>query len=215
MEITILGCGPSYGIPTARFGFGSCDPNNPKNTRTRPGLIFSDKGTNILIDTPPELRQQLYNCNIHSVDAVVWTHMHADHVMGIDDARVFVKSTVVGEKDIEPLPIYIHENDWDEFKTRFSFYLKPFKYLKQSVPPFIPHLIKAGQKFKIKDIELLPILQNHSTTQTLGFKIDNFAYNTDLTEFVDFKVEDLKGIDLWILDCVTLRPNDKHLYLEK
>ena len=215
MEVTILGCGPSYGIPTARFGFGDCNPNNPKNFRTRPSLLVSDEGCNILIDTPPELRMQLYNSNVQHVDAVIWTHMHADHTMGIDDVRIYTRTQVTIGDEVEPLPVYIHEKDWNEFQQRFSFYLQPFKYLKQPVAPFDAHLIRAGEVFNIKNMEILPILQNHTSCQTLGFKIKNFAYNTDLIDFINFNPADLKGIDLWILDCVTTRPNDKHIYLDK
>lgn len=215
MEITILGCGPSYGIPTARFGFGGCNPNNPKNIRTRTGLLISENGTNVLIDTPPELRQQLYSSNIQKVDAVIWTHMHSDHLMGIDDVRIYTRNTIGVKEEVIPLPVYIHEKDWSEFQQRFSFYLKPFEYLKQPLPPFETHLVKAGECFSIKGIEFLPILQNHTSCLTLGFQVKNFAYNTDLTDFVDFDIENLKGIDLWILDCVTTRYNDKHIYLEK
>ena len=113
------------------------------------------------------------------------------------------------------MPVYIHEKDWDEFQQRFSFYLKPFNYLNQAVAPFSPHLIRAGESFKIKGVEILPILQNHFSCETLGFKIGNFAYNTDLIDFIDYDVENLKGLDLWILDCVTVRQNNKHIYLEK
>lgn len=215
MEITILGCGPSYGIPTARFGFGDCNPNNPKNIRSRTGLLISENGTDILIDTPPELRQQLYSSNIQKVDAVIWTHMHSDHLMGIDDVRIYTRNTIGVKEEVIPLPVYIHEKDWAEFQQRFPFYLKPFAYLNQPVAPFTPHLINAGQFFSVNGVEFLPILQNHGNCESLGFQLKNFAYNTDLTDFVDFDIENLKGIDLWILDCVTTRFNNKHIYLEK
>lgn len=216
MEITILGCGPSYGIPTVRYGYGSCDPNNPKNARTRSCICIKDKDTTLLFDTPPELRLQLVKNKISSVDAIIFTHMHSDHIMGIDDARVFTYTpSEVREHEVTPLPIYIHESDFDEFKTRFPFYLKPMTYIGQEKPPFIAHLIKPYQEFTIKNLTLLPILQDHMTCRTLGFKIGNFAYNTDLIDFIDYDLENLKGIDLWILDCVNEHPNKKHLYLEK
>lgn len=215
MEITILGCGPSYGIPTARFGYGACDENNPKNTRTRSSLLLSHKGVNILFDTPPELREQLYKNNVQKLDAVVWTHMHADHTMGIDDVRIYTRQNSRIGEEVNPLPVYIHEKDFPEFKERFSFYLKPFSYLKQSRPPFDVHLIKAGQDFKIKDVSLQPILQEHCSCQTLGFKVDNFAYTTDLIEFVNYPLENLAGLDVWVLDCTTRTLNNKHIYLEK
>ena len=215
MEVTILGCGPSYGIPTAKFGFGWCNPNNPKNERTRPAIFVSDGKTNLLIDTPPELRQQLYRADIKNVDAVLWTHMHSDHLMGVDDLRIYTRSQVTYWEEVFPLPVYLRDKDFDEFQQRFPFYLKPFEYLKQKKPPFDVHLIKEKQPFQIGTFDILPILQNHGSCETLGFKINNMAYNTDLVDFIDFDINELKGIDLWILDCISTRPNDKHVYLEK
>lgn len=216
MEITILGCGPSYGIPTAKFGFGNCNPNNPKNFRTRSSIFVSDGKTNLLIDTPPELRLQLYNSNIQNIDAVMWTHMHADHLMGIDDVRVYTRSQITKFDEVIPLPAYLNGKDFEEFKNRFAFYLQPFSYLNQKKPPFDMHLIKAGQAFKIGSLDIFPILQDHGSCETLGFKINNsVAYNTDLVDFINFDIMQLKGIDLWILDCVSPNANDKHLYLEK
>lgn len=216
MEVTILGCGPSYGIPTAKFGFGNCDPNNPKNARTRPAIFVSDGKTDLLIDTPPELRLQLYRSDIQNVDAVLWTHMHSDHLMGVDDIRIYTRTQISLGEEVEPLPVYLRDKDLDEFERRFPFYLKPFSYLKQKKPPFDVRTIKAGEKFQIGSLNILPILQDHGNCETLGFKInDTLAYNTDLIDFIDFDINQLKGIDLWILDCVTNGTNDKHIYLEK
>ena len=216
MKIKILGWGPSEGVPTARFGYGQCDPNNPKNTRTRACVWLEDKDTRILFDTPPELREQLYRSQVTDVDAIVWTHMHADHVMGIDDARIFTRSTPSNTDEVKPLPVYISESDIAEFETRFSLYLKPFTYIGQKQAPFKAHLVYPMQPLAIKNLTLLPIEQNHGTSKTMGFKIGpDVAYNTDLFDFINYRPEDLRGIKLWILGCVSLRPNDKHLWLEK
>ena len=216
MEITILGCGPSYGIPTAKFGFGQCNPNNPKNARTRSSIFVSDGNTDLFIDTQTELRFQLYNAGIKNIDAVMWTHMHADHLMGIDDVRIYTRTQISAFEEVIPLPAYMNEKDFEEFKQRFPFYLKPFKYIKQKEPPFDVHLIKPAEPFQIGSLDILPILQDHGSCETLGFKINNkVAYNTDLIDFIDYDINQLKGIDLWILGCVSNRSNDKHVYLEK
>ena len=216
MEVKILGCGPSYGIPTAKFGFGWCNPDNPKNARTRASIFVSDGKTDLLIDTPPELRLQLYRSDVQNIDAVMWTHMHADHLMGVDDVRIYTRSQVTKFDEVNPLPIYMSQKDYDEFNQRFSFYLQPFSYLNQKQPPFEAHIIEAGKPFKIGSLDILPILQDHGSCETMGFKINNvMAYNTDLVDFVNFDIKQLKGIDLWILDCVSTKENDKHLYLEK
>ncbi len=216
MEITILGCGPSYGIPTARSGYGLCNPDNPKNTRTRTSLLLSDKDTTILFDTPPELRQQLYRNHVLNVDAVVFTHMHADHTMGIDDTRIFtVDDKMPYDKENHSLPVYINVKDEAEFQQRFSFYLKPMAYLGQKEAPFDLHLIEAGKPFHIKNLDLSPIAQNHASCESLGFRIGDFAYTTDLKEFINFGLENLKDLKVWVLGCVTTKPNEKHIYLQK
>lgn len=214
MEIIILGSGPSYGIPTVRTGFGDCDPNNPKNTRSRSCLYMNDKGTSVLFDTPPELRMQLYKNKIDKIDALIYTHMHADHTMGIDDARIFTFNDK-NKHNVLSLPVYINENDKDEFCHRFGFYLKPMAYLEQNKPVFDLHTIQAGHPFQIKNLSFQPIAQDHGDIQTLGFRVGQFAYTTDLKDFIDFNVEQLKGLKVWILGCVTTQKNNKHVYLGK
>ncbi len=87
MKVTLLGCGPSSGVPTIIGDWGVCDPNNPKNRRRRPSIAVQQDATTILVDTSPDLREQLIACCIQEIDAVLYTHLHADHVMGIDDLR--------------------------------------------------------------------------------------------------------------------------------
>ena len=216
MKVTILGCGPSYGIPNPVFGFKGCDPNNPKNERSRSAIFVEEKGVSILFDTPPELRLQLLKSQIRKMDAVVWTHMHADHTAGIDDLRAFAY-TDINSQEVKSLPAYIHAADMDEFSSRFHQYTEPFTYLKQEEPPLKLHLIEPEKPFSIKGVDLFPMRQNHGFGDSLGFKIsEKFSYNTDLCDFYDEKaLERLKGIKVWVLDCISFRKNNKHLWCEK
>ncbi len=208
MKIKVLGCGGSYGVPNVLKGYGECDPNNPKNTRTRSGIIVSEQGCEILIDTPTELRMQLWRAGQKTVDAIVYTHLHADHVSGIDD----VKALTEGKKTI---PVFVPKF-WEEtFLKNFYFYLKPITYsginkeiLKLNIVP--------DNSFDVAGISFLPIKQLHGNTKTLGYRIGDFAYNTDLNDFENPNDLDLlKGIKVWMLGVVTPYENGKHLYLEK
>ncbi|MGN1091897.1 MAG: MBL fold metallo-hydrolase [Alphaproteobacteria bacterium] len=214
MKIIILGCGPSYGIPTVRTGFGYCDPNNPKNIRSRSCLYLEENGTSVLFDTPPELRLQLYKNHIEQLDAIVFTHMHADHTMGIDDARIFTFNDA-DRHNVLSLPVFVNELDEAEFRERFGFYLKPMNYLGQTKSVFDLSTVKAGTPFKIQNLTLLPIAQDHGNTQTLGFRVGDFLYTTDLKDFIDTDLSQFKGVKLWILGCVTTHENNKHIYLDK
>jgi len=218
MKVTVLGCGPSYGIPDPVFGFRDCDPANPKNERTRSAIFVEEEGVSILFDTPPELRLQLCKNSIKKIDAVVWTHMHADHTAGIDDLRSFTYVDYLNSKtDTRTLPAYIHAADKDEFLRRFSQYTKAFTYLNQKNPPLELHLVQPDEPFFIQGVEVLPMQQDHGFGDSLGFKVaGKLSYNTDLCAFYDEKaLEKLKGIKVWILDCISYRENQKHLYYEK
>ena len=218
MKVTILGCGPSYGLPDPVFGFRECDPNNPKNERTRSAIFVEEKGVSILFDTPPELRLQALRNKIKKIDAVVWTHMHADHTAGIDDLRSFTyMDYVASHTDVHTIPAYINATDLDEFTRRYGCYTESFTYLNQTKPPLKLHLIKANEPFNIQGVDLFPLRQDHGFGDSLGFKIaGKLSYNTDLCDFYDNSaLEKLKGIKVWILDCISSRENNKHLWCDR
>ena len=209
MKIRVLGCGPSYGLPNGCRGFGECDPHEIKNWRTRSSLMIEEGDATLLIDTAPEMRMQRFEANVKRIHAVLWTHLHADHIAGIDDVKCYaVDNQVV-------IPGYLHEKDMEEFQRRFPFYLKPMRYIGQEKPTFELHAIHPFIPFMIKNISFLPILQHHGDGESLGFRIGNFAYNTDVDALSEEGFSALKGIKTWILGCVTRSENHKHLYLEK
>ena len=126
MRITVLGCGPSWGVPRIGNDWGACDPKNPKNRRTRCSLLVEEGGQTVLIDTPPDLRQQLLAAQIRQIDAVLFTHAHADHSHGIDDLRSV--NRIVGK----PMPIYGDPHTLSELRTRFRYIFAP---VDEGAPP--------------------------------------------------------------------------------
>jgi phosphoribosyl 1,2-cyclic phosphate phosphodiesterase len=207
IKITVLGCGSSGGVPTLKYGWGDCDANNPKNHRLRSSVIIEKENTSLLIDTSPDLRCQLLNCGNGKVvpDAVIFTHTHYDHTAGLNELRPLF----FGQK--KTLHIYATKNDLETIKREF-FYLfeeNDHEIYKTYVEP---HIIK--DEFIIKDISGICFEQDHGFSKSLGIRIDNFAYSTDVVYISDENIEKLKGIDVWIVDCLSLKnlkPTHAHL----
>jgi len=212
LSVTVLGCGSSGGSPVPGVGWGKCDPDNDKNTRLRPSIMVnSSDGTQILIDTSPDLRQQLLNADITSLDGIIYSHAHADHLHGIDDIRGLNRAmdrVITGYADI---------NTIKQIKQRFDYVLAPLP--KGATRYFKPTLdmqeIRVGEPFNVKSINILPIDQDHGYSHTLGFRIGRFAYSTDLMDMCSDSFEALKGIDTWMLGVFTDLPHPTHLHLAK
>lgn len=207
MKITILGSGSSGGVPLIGNYWGECDPNDKKNTRTRVSILVSlDNGKNILIDTSPDLRMQALNNNIKTIDAVLWTHAHADHANGIDDLRQFLWT----KKD--QLPVYASLSTIEALKTRFDYvFSKDNNYFK---PPLSVNILEEGI-FSLCDTDAFAFNQHHGKEYTYGYKIGNFAYSTDVKEFPISSEKYLYDLDLWIVDCVRFEPHYSHSHFEQ
>ena len=175
MKITILGSGSSGGVPLIGNYWGECDPNNSKNFRTRVSVLVTLKNdNNILIDTSPDLRMQSINNNIKKIDAVLWTHAHADHANGIDDLRQFLWTRK------EQLPVFASKDTINALKRRFDYvFSQNNSYFK---PPLKVNTIDEG-KFNICSTEAYAFNQLHGKEFTYGYKIGNFVYSTDVKEF--------------------------------
>lgn len=208
MRITILGCGSSLGVPALKYGWGRCDPLNPKNKRTRSSIVLEleHKQTTLLVDTSPDLREQLLKFGKQDIDAILFTHAHFDHTNGINELRPIYLH------DERSLDIYGLPETLDQIKNNFNYLFKGSShdiydtYLKM-------HELSLG-RFDIKDISGVCFLQNHGFSETMGFRVGNFAYCTDVTDFEDFSV--LKNLDLWIVDCLNIddkRPTHANLDL--
>lgn len=208
MKITMLGCGGSGGVPLIGNEWGACDPSNPKNRRLRPSIYIEAEGLSILVDTSPDLREQLLTNSIKKVDAILYTHAHADHVHGIDDIRGMNR---IMQKAI---PAYATQKTMDEIQAGFGYIFRPLPeghgFYK---PQLTPHIING--QIKIGDLDIIPFEQNHGFTTSLGFRIKDFAYSTDVVELSDAAFEKLAGINVWIVDCFMYDQHHTHAHLAK
>lgn len=202
MKVTILGCGTSGGVPKMPLHWGDCDPANPKNRRRRASILIEQGDTTLLVDTSPDLREQMLSANVQKLDAVFYTHDHADHTHGIDDLRGFFQQTR------KKLPIYGDEATLHTLKQRFS-------YIFQSVEgyPSIArgHTIKGNTK--VGSIVVQPFEQIHGNSISLGFRFGDIAYSTDLNALPESAFEMLKGVKVWIVDALRHKPHPTHTHL--
>ena len=202
MKITILGCGPSYGMPSLTRGFGPADPKEPKNVRTRSAILIEDKGVHILIDTGPEIREQLWRAGAPTIDAIIYTHAHYDHMGGAQDLR-----NVAIERG-EIIDVYGTQKDMLALRHQMPYVFEPSHQKTLNL-----HYIKPYKSFKIKHLEITPIFQHHGESSSIGYRIGKFAYCTDVKEIDPEGWKILKGVKTWILGCVTTNENPKHVHL--
>jgi phosphoribosyl 1,2-cyclic phosphate phosphodiesterase len=208
MKITILGCGPSTGVPAIGPDWGACDPNDPRNRRRRASLLIECRGKTVLIDTSPDMREQLLEVRIAHLDAVVMTHAHADHLHGLDDLRALNRLMK------RSIPLYADAATMGEIESRFGYALGPVPAGEIFYKPTItPHTIDGP--FIAGGLPIVPFVQNHGYSTTLGFRIGAFGYSTDVVELDDAAFAALAGIDLWIVDCLRYETHPTHSDLAK
>ena len=210
MKFIILGCGSSMGVPRSDGNFGNCDPKNKKNYRSRCSALIKTKNETVLIDTSPDLRQQLINNNVKNVDKVFYSHMHADQTHGINDLRVFYM------KKKTPIPVYAD-------KATQGYLMKTFKYCFTNNNKEYPATLKINSVDKdlfimdgSKKVKIKPIKVQHGNVDSICYIIDKkLAYISDVS---DIKKKDYKffnNLKYLIIDCLWLRDHPSHLNLEK
>jgi phosphoribosyl 1,2-cyclic phosphate phosphodiesterase len=210
MRITMLGSGPSWGVPRIGGDWGACDPSNPKNRRRRVSILVEEGGSTLLIDTSPDLREQLLDAGTKRIDAVLFTHSHADHTHGIDDLRSI--NRMMGK----PLPIYAAPFTMTELKTRFRYIFAPIDEEAKALfykPAVEPHEIDGS--FSVAGIAVAPFVQDHGFSKTLGFRFGRFAYSTDVVALDETAFAALAGIEVWIVDCIRRASHPTHSHLER
>ncbi len=199
MKITVLGCGGSFGSPLAWNRYGNIDLKNKRNFRTRSSVLIEDNNNNILIDTSPDLRQQLYNAKCTNIDAVLYTHEHSDHTSGIPDMRAM---SLINKNII---PAFMPKHMIPKMK---SFYNYIFNGEKDYLP--FMEIKELKNSFKINNIDIETFTHNHGSIDVQTFKIGNFAYSTDLKKFYDNDIDKLKNLDLWIVGLLREDPHPAH-----
>jgi len=216
LKFTILGCGSSGGVPRPALGWGACDPKNPKNRRRRTSLLVERRAgagvTRVLIDTSPDLREQLLDAEVDNLDSVLFTHEHADHTHGIDDLRaVFIRRR-------RPVDVYLDERTSQVMHARFGYcFTAP---PGSEYPPIVlEHRLVPGRPVVINGeggaITVLPVLQEHGDIASLGFRFGHLAYSCDLSSLPAESVAALAGIKVWIVDALRYRPHPSHFSVDE
>jgi phosphoribosyl 1,2-cyclic phosphate phosphodiesterase len=208
MKVTVLGCGPSTGVPAIGPDWGACDPNDPRNRRRRASILIESRGKMVLIDTSPDLREQLLDAGVGRIDAVILTHAHADHLHGIDDLRG------VNRLMRQAIPLYASAASLAEIKQRFGYALEPVPAGGMFFKPTVtPHVIDGP--FAAAGLPVTPFEQDHGYSKTLGFRIGGFGYSTDVAELDEAAFAALAGIELWVVDCLRYEPHPTHSHVAK
>jgi phosphoribosyl 1,2-cyclic phosphate phosphodiesterase len=207
MKITILGCGGAAGVPGISMGWGGCDPAEPRNRRLRSSILVESGPTRILVDTSPDLREQLLAAQVRSLDAVVYTHDHADHLHGLDDLRE------INRVIRRALPVWATEETLASAQARFPY---AFALVDDpSGPIFRPWLEPkpiAG-RFRIGEIDVVPLDQDHGYCRSLGLRFGDVAYCTDVVAFPPESFAALRGLDLLIVGCLVDEPHPTHAHV--
>jgi phosphoribosyl 1,2-cyclic phosphate phosphodiesterase len=211
LTLTILGCGSSAGVPRPALGWGACDPKNPKNRRRRCSLLVERAGergvTRILIDTSPDLREQLIDADVDHLDAVFLTHEHADQTHGIDDLR----SVVLHQR--RRIPVYLNKSTAEHILLRFSYcFVSP---PGSEYPPILDnHGIEAGGSRSIEGkggpVTLSAFILQHGSIPALGYRIADAAYTPDVSAIPRESWPHLENLDLWIIDGLRYAGHPSH-----
>ncbi|SDD73628.1 MBL fold metallo-hydrolase [Rhodospira trueperi] len=212
LRATILGCGAAPGVPSIANGWGRCDPTNPRNRRRRASiLVESEAGQGappVLVDTTPDLREQLLDAGVSALAAVLYTHAHADHLHGLDDLRE-VNRAMRG-----PLDIHADADTLRVIQDRFPYVLTPQPEGVRWIfkPLLVPHVVDGP--FEAGDMRIVPFLQDHKVMQTLGFRFGTgLAYSTDVETLDDAAFGALEGIDTWIVGCIGWDEHPTHAHV--
>jgi phosphoribosyl 1,2-cyclic phosphate phosphodiesterase len=207
MRLTFLGTGTSFGVPQIGCGCAVCRSTDPRDKRNRSAALVEAAGSRILIDTPPELRLQLIAGGITQVDAVVYTHEHADHTAGIDDLRMF------SVRQRRALPIYGPPETLDRLRGSFGYIfddaVRPYE--GTSKPTLELRALEPGRPVDIAGVPLLPLAFQHGHLRVYGYRFGSLAYITDVKSIPEAERSLLQGLDVLVLNALWWRPHPTHL----
>jgi phosphoribosyl 1,2-cyclic phosphate phosphodiesterase len=201
VRVIVLGCGGSAGVPTiggadGAGAWGDCDASEHRNRRTRSSIVVeSGQGTRLLVDTGPDMRSQLLDCRIPRIDAIVYTHAHADHITGLDDVRIL--NRIVDR----PLEAFATPATLAELDRRFAYAFRPWQPPGFYRPALTPCPAEPGETIDAAGMQVRLFLQDHGRVTSLGLRIGNFAYSTDVVGLDEAAFAALQGIDTWLVGC--------------
>jgi phosphoribosyl 1,2-cyclic phosphate phosphodiesterase len=206
MEVRILGCGTSSGVPRVGNDWGECDPDQPRNRRRRVSILVRHERAQILVDTGPDLREQLLDAEVSGVDGVIWTHDHADHCHGIDDLRQLFHARR------QPVSGYARQATLDLLKLRFG-----YAFEGKAGYPAVANLSLLPDHMNLAGISVRAVDQPHGEITSAGLRFDaggkSIVYSTDFHEVTPQMATMIEGIDLWIVDALRRRPHASHPHL--
>ncbi|WP_292069894.1 MBL fold metallo-hydrolase [Brevundimonas sp. UBA7534] len=215
LEVVILGCGSSGGVPRGDGDWGACDPAEPRNRRTRCSMLARQTGrdgvTNVLIDTSPDLREQMLASGTTHVDAVLYTHDHADQTHGIDDLRTFAA------RSRRRIPAWMDAATHASLSHRFDYIFE----MKLGYPPLLdarvipPH----GQPWSVEGaggaVPVVTFDQAHGPIRSVGYRLGDMAYSSDVSDLEETALAAVRGCRLWIVDALRYAPHPTHAHLDR
>ena len=213
-KLTILGCGSSGGVPRVGGDWGVCDPANPKNRRRRCSVLLEQQSTDgltrVLIDTSPDMREQMLSANVSHLDGVWYTHEHADHTHGIDELRGFFL------RQRQRIPVWADLQTAAMLSTRFAYCVTSLP--GSDYPPILDMRgIHAGQLISTEGkggiLQSLPFEVQHGGIRALGFRVGNIAYTPDVNGIPDSSLMHLQNLDVWIVDALRIKTHPSHFNL--
>ncbi|MDB5661671.1 MAG: fold metallo-hydrolase [Sphingomonas bacterium] len=206
MKAIILGCGTSSGVPRIGNDWGDCDPDEPRNRRRRASILIESETTRILVDTSPDLREQLLDVRVSAVDGVIWTHDHADHCHGIDDLRQLFHARGA------PVEGYARADTLATLDARFT-----YAFRGRDGYPAVTRGNLLADALTIGDIQVRCVDQPHGSITSVGLRFEcggrSIAYATDFHELTEAMATLYAGVDLWIVDALRYRPHPTHPHL--
>jgi phosphoribosyl 1,2-cyclic phosphate phosphodiesterase len=208
MRIKFLGTGTSHGVPVLGCKCKTCTSTDPKNKRYRTSVFVEEKNTPLVIDMPAEFRLRAIEYGIARLDAVLFTHAHADHIAGLDDIRRY------NEIQMSFIPVYGSAETLGEIKKRF-FYIFEKTQEGGGKPKLKLEEIRPYEDFSVKDLDIMPVLARHGELDVIGYRINDFAYITDASFIPERTFDFLKGLKMLVLNALRFEPHPTHFNLEQ
>jgi phosphoribosyl 1,2-cyclic phosphate phosphodiesterase len=214
LKVTLLGTGGSAGVPMiggpdGAGDWGACDPAEPRNQRSRASILIEQNGNALLIDTPPDMRAQLLACRVRRVDAVLYTHAHADHITGLDDVRIL--NRIIDR----PLDAFATAETLAELELRFGYAFVPWQPPGFFRPVLVPRPVASGETIEILGLDIKLFDQDHGFTRSLGLRVGGFGYSTDVVDLDEAAFAVLSGVDTWVVGCFQRHAHRTHAWLPR